>query len=74
MTSVQVSEGFVPFRGYQSFYKIVGDLTHTPTGKFPVLTVHGRPPSHEVLEPLEELAETGRPVIFYDQNGPSVGH
>ena len=69
MTSMPVSEGFVPFRGYQSFYKIVGDLTQTPMGKFPVLTLHGRPPSHEVLEPLEELAETGHPVIFYDQLG-----
>ncbi|MGB3715348.1 MAG: alpha/beta fold hydrolase [Candidatus Promineifilaceae bacterium] len=69
MTSLPVSEGFLSFRGYRTFYKIVGDLTQTPTGMYPLLTLHGRPPSQEVLEPLEVLAETGRPVIFYDQLG-----
>jgi proline-specific peptidase len=69
MTSPLVWEGFVLFRGYRTFYKVVGDLTQTQAGKFPVLALHGRPPSHEVLEPLEELTEAGRAVIFYDQLG-----
>jgi proline-specific peptidase len=69
MTSLPITEGFILFHGYQTFYKIVGDLAQIPTGSFPVLTLHGRPPSHEVLEPLAVLAESGRPVIFYDQLG-----
>jgi len=68
-TTIPVSEGFIPFRGYRTFYHMVGDLAQTPAGMFPVLTIHGRPVSHEALEPLEGLAESGRPVIFYDQLG-----
>ncbi len=69
MMTVPVREGFIRFRDYQTFYRVVGDLSLKETGKVPVLTIHGRPPSHEVLEPLEKLAEAGRPVIFYDQLG-----
>lgn len=69
MTASGVQEGFVKFRGYQTFYKIVGDIEKTDLDKYPVLTLHGKPPSHEVLEPLESLARSGRPVIFYDQLG-----
>jgi pimeloyl-ACP methyl ester carboxylesterase len=69
MIPVPVSEGFIPFLGYQTFYRIVGDIARISSGKLPVLALHGRPPSHEALEPLEKLAETGRSIIFYDQLG-----
>jgi len=69
MKSIPVSEGFIPFRGYHTFYRVVGDLAWSSSGKLPLLALHGSPPSHEVLEPLEKITETGRPVIFYDQLG-----
>jgi proline-specific peptidase len=61
-------EGFVPFRGYNTWYRIVGD--HEEPGKLPLLCLHGGPgATHDYLEPLEAMADTGRRVIFYDQLG-----
>lgn len=61
-------EGFVPFRGLRTWYRVVGDGEHE--GKLPVLLLHGGPgATHDYLEPLEALAETGRRAIFYDQLG-----
>lgn len=68
--TMSVSEGFVRVQGYKTWYRIVGDLTQTPVGLFPVLMLHGGPGiPHDRLEPLEALAATGRPVVFYDQLG-----
>jgi L-proline amide hydrolase len=62
------SEGFVPFRGYKTWYRIVGE--EEDDGKLPVLLLHGGPGgTHDYLESLEALAETGRRAIFYDQLG-----
>ena len=65
---VAVSEGFIPFRGYRTWYRVVGERAGPET--LPVLLVHGGPriPS-DCLEPMAMLAETGRPVIVYDQLG-----
>ena len=61
-------EGFVPFRGYNIWYRIVGDREEP--GRFPLLCLHGGPgATHDYLEPLEAMASTGRRVIFYDQLG-----
>jgi proline-specific peptidase len=61
-------EGFIPFRGYRTWYRIVGDRDEA--GKLPLLCLHGGPGmAHDYLEPLEALAGTGRRVIFYDQLG-----
>jgi len=61
-------EGFLSFRGYQVWYRIVGG-PEAP-GKLPLLCLHGGPGvPHDYLEPLEALAATGRRVIFYDQLG-----
>jgi proline-specific peptidase len=68
-SNIPVSEGFVPFRGYRTWYRMVGDVAQTQAGMFPVLLVHGRPVTHESLKPLDWLAQTGRPVVFYDQLG-----
>jgi L-proline amide hydrolase len=65
---VQAKEGFVPFRGYRTWYRIVGD--EESEGKLPVVLLHGGPGgAHYYLETLEALADTGRRAIFYDQIG-----
>jgi L-proline amide hydrolase len=63
-----VTEGYVPFRGYRTWYRIVGEGENE--GELPVLYLHGGPGgTHDYLEPLEAMAETGRRAIFYDQIG-----
>ena len=65
---MHANEGFVPFRGYRTWYRIVGD--EGPEEKLPVVLLHGGPGgTHDYLEPLEALAETGRRIVFYDQIG-----
>jgi proline-specific peptidase len=61
-------EGFVPFQGYKTWYRAVGN--QEDEGKLPLLCLHGGPGTpHDYLEPLEGIATTGRRVIFYDQLG-----
>jgi proline-specific peptidase len=65
---VKAAEGYMPFRGYRTWYRIVGE--GEDDGKLPVLYLHGGPGgTHDYLEPLEAMAETGRRAIFYDQIG-----
>lgn len=67
-TFIQAREGTIPFRGYRTWYRVVGD--HEDPGKLPVLILHGGPGiPHDYLEPLEALAQMGRRVIVYDQLG-----
>jgi L-proline amide hydrolase len=62
------AEGFVPFRGYRTWYRVVGDGEEP--GKLPLLCLHGGPGgTHDYIEPLEGMAATGRRTIFYDQLG-----
>ncbi len=66
--SRQVTEGVVPFRGYRTWYRVVGQ--GEDPGRYPLLVLHGGPgASHDYLEPVAELADQGRRVIFYDQLG-----
>jgi len=66
MTAVQ--EGTIPFKGYQTWYRIVGEKEEP--GKLPLLCLHGGPgAAHDYLESLSAMTETGRRVIFYDQLG-----
>jgi proline-specific peptidase len=63
-----VREGVVPFRGYNVWYRIVGN--QEKPSKLPLLCLHGGPGApHDYFEPLEATAATGRPVVFYDQLG-----
>src|SRR5512135_1180439 len=65
---IPTQEGFVSFRGYHVWYRIVGD--EEASGKLPLLCLHGGPgATHDYLEPLEAMSTTGRRVIFYDQLG-----
>ena len=66
-TPMPIQEGFIPFRGYKIWYRIVGKQT---AGKLPLLCLHGGPGvPHDYLEPLEAMAASGRRIIFYDQLG-----
>jgi proline-specific peptidase len=63
------SEGTVPFQGYRTWYRIVGELP-AASGKLPLLVLHGGPGfPHDYLEDLARLADDGRTVVFYDQIG-----
>lgn len=64
---VKVEEGYMPFRGYQTYYRIVGE----PSEKPPLLLLHGGPGStHNYFEVLDDLAEKDhRQLIMYDQLG-----
>ncbi|HET9014456.1 MAG TPA: proline iminopeptidase-family hydrolase [Thermomicrobiaceae bacterium] len=65
---VEVTEGYIPFRGHSVWYRVVGE--REAPGKLPLLTLHGGPgAAHDYLEPLQAMARTGRRVIFYDQLG-----
>ncbi|MGE5274668.1 MAG: proline iminopeptidase-family hydrolase [Verrucomicrobiota bacterium] len=62
------TEGRITFAGGETWYRIVGDGEEP--GKLPLLCLHGGPGAlHDYLEPLGELAATGRRVVFYDQIG-----
>jgi len=61
------TEGFIPFRGFRTWYESYGD---GGDGRLPLVVLHGGPgATHQYLEPLRALAESGRRVIFYDQIG-----
>jgi proline-specific peptidase len=61
-------EGFIPFRGYKTWYRIIGDREEP--GKFPLICLHGGPgATHDYFGSLEAFATTGRRVILYDQLG-----
>ena len=63
----KVEEGYMPFRGYQVYYRIVGERQE---GKAPIILLHGGPGStHNYFEVLDQIAETGHQVIMYDQLG-----
>lgn len=65
--TLPVSEGTIAFRGYSTWYRVIG--AGEGAGKLPVLCLHGGPgASWNHMEPYEALAE-GRRVVFYDQLG-----
>jgi L-proline amide hydrolase len=62
----RADEGDADFRGYRTWYRVVGNLS---AGAIPLLALHGGPGStHNYFGPLEQLAEE-RPVVVYDQIG-----
>jgi L-proline amide hydrolase len=67
MTDLVVTDGVIPFREYETWYRVTGDLS---SNMAPLVVVHGGPGcSHDYLLSLAEIARTGRPVIHYDQLG-----
>jgi len=68
MARAEAIQGRISFRGFQTWYEIVGE--HEEPGRLPLLCLHGGPgSSHDGLEPLRALADRGRRVVFYDQLG-----
>jgi len=62
-----MKEGYVPFKGYRTYYQIFGKENSRKT---PLLVLHGGPGSaHNYLLGLAALAKDDRQVIFYDQLG-----
>jgi proline-specific peptidase len=69
-TTRPVNEGTIPYKGFETWYRIVGEGEEP--GKFPLLCLHGGPgAAHDYLESLDAMAGTGRRVIYYDQIGCS---
>jgi L-proline amide hydrolase len=65
---VNASTTFLPFRGFRTWYRVVGDGEEP--GRLALLVLHGGPGSaHDALEGLGALAKQGRRVVFYDQLG-----
>lgn len=69
-----IKEGYIPFHGYQTWYRIVLPTENSSKGdspkKIPLLVLHGGPGSaHDYLESLDDIALMGRTVIYYDQLG-----
>ncbi|WP_250674124.1 proline iminopeptidase [Paraclostridium ghonii] len=64
---MKITEGYMPFEGFKTYYRIVGEGTK---GKKPLVLLHGGPGStHNYFEVLDKIAESGRQVIMYDQIG-----
>jgi len=63
----QIQEGFCPFQGHVTWYRVVGDLN---SGLVPLVVAHGGPGcTHDYVDAYKAIAKTGRAVVFYDQIG-----
>ena len=64
---IAIEEGYVPFNGYQTWFRVTGDLRAKKT---PVVILHGGPgAAHDYTDAFKLLANGGRAVIHYDQLG-----
>jgi L-proline amide hydrolase len=64
---MEIVEGLAPFLGYETWYRVTGDLG---SAKPPLIVAHGGPGcTHDYVDSLKELAATGRAVVHYDQLG-----
>ena len=66
-------EGHAGFGGYQTWYRVDGELPAAPDAPAPLVVLHGGPgATHDYLLPLADLARPeygGRAVVLYDQLG-----
>lgn len=64
---MKITENYMPFLGFRTYYRIVGNCSE---GKKPIILLHGGPGStHNYFEVLDRIADSGRAVISYDQIG-----
>lgn len=65
----KIIEGYMPYKGYKTYYRIVGDKKNN--GKSPLVLLHGGPGStHNYFEVLDCVADMDdRQLIMYDQLG-----
>jgi L-proline amide hydrolase len=67
MNPTEVVEGVAPFGEWETWYRIAGDRSSEKT---PLVVVHGGPGcTHDYVLSIAAIADTGRPVIHYDQLG-----
>jgi L-proline amide hydrolase len=67
MTREPTMQDVAPFREWETWYRISGDIESTLT---PLVVVHGGPgATSDYVLALAELSSNGRPVIHYDQLG-----
>ena len=65
--SEKIIEGYMPYLGFQTYYRIVGECEGN---RKPVVLLHGGPGgAHNYFETLDRLADDGRQLIMYDQLG-----
>ncbi len=66
---VKITEGYMPYLGYQTYYRIAGE--DKKNGKAPLICLHGGPGStHNYFEVLDTVAEQDdRMIVMYDQIG-----
>jgi len=61
------TQGTVDFRGWKTWYRVTGKLD---SGVAPLIAAHGGPGgTHDYLLTMADIAQSGRPVIHYDQLG-----
>lgn len=70
----QITEGYMPFMGYKTYYRIAG--TRKDNGKAPLICLHGGPGStHNYFEVLDNIADDDdRMVVMYDQLGCGLSY
>jgi L-proline amide hydrolase len=67
MDDITVVEGRAKFGDYETWYRVTGDLN---AAKAPLVVAHGGPGcSHDYLDGLKAIADSGRAVVHYDQVG-----
>lgn len=68
VATVAVEEGFMPFRGYRTWYRVSGSLG---SPRLPLLVAHGGPGcTYDYVDSFKDIAALdGRAVIHYDQLG-----
>jgi len=67
MKKINIKEGYMPFKGYKTYYRTVGENSGA---KKAVIFLHGGPGStHNYFEVLDSLADDGRMLVMYDQLG-----
>lgn len=67
---MHISEGYLPFLGHQTHWRVVEPDEELP-GRAPLVLLHGGPGStHNYFEVLDDLADLdGRRLVMYDQLG-----
>ncbi|MHB8380477.1 MAG: proline iminopeptidase-family hydrolase [Acidimicrobiales bacterium] len=67
MASDNVHEGSISFGEWSTWYRVTGELN---SGMTPLVVLHGGPGcTHDYVLNIADVAETGRPVVHYDQLG-----
>lgn len=64
------SEGYIPYAGYHTYYRVAGNIQQSlAAGRLPLLVLHGGPgAAHYYLQTLDGIAKNyGRAVVYYDQ-------